>query len=191
MSLPVVQLCLIIPFFKNKNQHRKHSLLRFWWRTSVLLFPQALINTRPWLQYEFNMSLSPSLPWALSFAPYLSLRFSSVAWLEELEESGRNRCRIMGIFSLLIPRGHRPFSHARTLGSCCHEQVDGLEHKCCLQSKVYITYLESGRVSCSQSNVMFGISSSFEVRGMCRHFLILIVSLHCAVVKLGGRRASV
>lgn len=54
------------------------------------------------------MSLSPSLPWALSFAPYLSLRFSSVAWLEELEESGRSKSPLQNYGNIFPAHPQRP-----------------------------------------------------------------------------------
>lgn len=151
MSLPVVQLCLIIPFLKNKNQHRKHSPLCFWCRKRVLQFPRALINIRPSLQWVQHVTLSLALGSVLCSpfpSRFLRVRVSPVRGAGQATASRHSR--IMGIFPPLIPRGHRLVSHARTSGSCCHEQVDGLKHKRCLQSKawVFVTYLKSGSFSC-------------------------------------------
>lgn len=143
MSLPVVQLCLIIPFKKKQESTQETLPAVIWCRIGVLQFPRALIDIKPWLQWVQYVTLSLALGSTFP-SQFLRVRVSPVRGAGQATASRHSR--IMGIFSPLIPRGHRPFSHARTSGSCCHEQVDSLKHKRCLQSKawVFVTYLKSG-----------------------------------------------
>lgn len=95
-------------FLLNKTKLRKYLLPCFLWRSDVLLFPWALINTRPWLQYKSSLSLSPSSPQGCVIRSLFSCQFLFGGLAKTTGQVPARLCtRILDIFFLLFPKSWR------------------------------------------------------------------------------------
>lgn len=147
MSLPAVQLCLIIPILLKRES------------TQEALPAANLMGKTVLLLSFFSLSINENkLVSSTEFAPCQRLRGS---------QSSESPVRPSWEYfpPRLILRGHLPSVHSRTWGSCCCEQVDAPRART-LPCKSQKPDLHSWgvRVYLSHWDIMFGIGVTSQIK---------------------------